>query len=332
MAGAFLLAAAGAAQCATGGISAGTLGVIVNTADDLSVAIGRYYAERRGIPPENVIEVRFTPGRQQLTRTEFERVEARAKAATPDRVQAYVLTWAQPFKVACMSITTAFAAGFDEAWCADTCRPTKRSPWFDSDVARPYDELQWRPTMSLAALDFDDARALIDRGVAADGTAPKGTGYLLSTSSRARNVRAAAFPALVEQLGARIRLRYVRADFIEGRDDVLFYFTGARDVPKLDTNEFVPGAIADHLTSGGGRLVGGRQMSALRWLEAGATASYGTVAEPCNFTQKFPVPGIVIRRYLAGETLIEAYTKSVEMPGQGIFIGEPLARPYPKAR
>lgn len=32
--------------------------------------------------------------------------------------------------------------------------------------------------------------------------------------------------------------------------------------------------------------------------------------------------------YLQGETLIEAYWKSVAMPGQGIFIGEPLAKPF----
>ncbi len=32
--------------------------------------------------------------------------------------------------------------------------------------------------------------------------------------------------------------------------------------------------------------------------------------------------------YLNGDTLIEAYWKSVLMPGQGIFIGEPLARPF----
>jgi hypothetical protein len=69
-------------------------------------------------------------------------------------------------------------------------------------------------------------------------------------------------------------------------------------------------------------------MSSLRWLEAGATASYGTVVEPCNFLEKFPNPGIVIRRYLQGETLIEAYWKSVAWPGQGIFIGAPLARPF----
>lgn len=125
-------------------------------------------------------------------------------------------------------------------------------------------------------------------------------------------------------------MRYVEADYIENRDDVLFYFTGKSEVERLDTNRFLPGAIADHLTSGGGRLVGGKQMSALRWLEAGATASYGSVEEPCAVAQKFPAPEVAIRRYLAGETLIEAYSKSVAMPAQGIFIGEPLARPYPR--
>jgi uncharacterized protein (TIGR03790 family) len=69
-------------------------------------------------------------------------------------------------------------------------------------------------------------------------------------------------------------------------------------------------------------------MSALRWLEAGATGSYGAVVEPCNFPQKFPHPAIAIGRYLQGETLIEAYWKSVAMPGQGVFIGEPLASPF----
>jgi hypothetical protein len=30
-------------------------------------------------------------------------------------------------------------------------------------------------------------------------------------------------------------------------------------------------------------------MSALRWLEAGVTASYGTVTEPCASAEKFPL-------------------------------------------
>lgn len=108
----------------------------------------------------------------------------------------------------------------------------------------------------------------------------------------------------------------------------MFYFTGAADVKALDTIHFLPGAIADHLTSAGGELTDSKQMSSLRWLEAGATGSYGAVVEPCSYPAKFPNPGIVIDRYLKGEPLIEAYWKSVAWPGQGIFIGEPLAAPF----
>ena len=103
----------------------------------------------------------------------------------------------------------------------------------------------------------------------------------------------------------------------------MFYFTGLARVAGIETNRFLPGAIADHLTSSGGRLTDSRQMSSLRWLEAGATGSYGTVVEPCAFTQKFPRPDIVIDRYLDGETLLEAYWKSVAWPGQGLFVGRP---------
>jgi len=99
-------------------------------------------------------------------------------------------------------------------------------------------------------------------------------------------------------------------------------------VRGLDTLRFLPGAIADHLTSAGGVLTGHDQMSVLRWLDAGATASYGAVVEPCNFQTKFPQPSVVIAHYARGERLIEAYWKSVAWPGQGVFVGEPLAAPF----
>jgi uncharacterized protein (TIGR03790 family) len=97
------------------------------------------------------------------------------------------------------------------------------------------------------------------------------------------------------------------------------------------TNSYLPGAIADHLTSFGGTLTRSGQMPATRWLDAGVTGSYGTVTEPCNYWQKFPNPQIVMGHYLAGETLIESYWKSVKWPAQGLFVGEPLAKPYAKS-
>ena len=183
--------------------------------------------------------------------------------------------------------------------------------------------------MAIAATSFEQAKALIDRGVQSDGSFPAATTYLLSTSDKARNVRNPAYPQVEAMLKkARMPVRRLERDAITDESDVLFYFTGIVNVEGLDTLTFVPGAIADHLTSAGGMLTDSHQMSALRWLEAGATGSYGAVIEPCNMPQKFPHPALVIGRYLQGETLIEAYWKSVLMPGQGIFVGEPLAAPF----
>jgi hypothetical protein len=182
--------------------------------------------------------------------------------------------------------------------------------------------------MALAATDFDQAKALIDRGVQSDAAQPAGTAYLVSTADKARNVRAVYYPGIAQRMTNWINTEIVTGDGLRHATDVLFYFTGKVQVPHLDTLQFVPGAIADHLTSAGGRLTDSRQMSALRWLEAGATGSYGTVVEPCNVPGKFPHPALLMEAYGAGRTLLEAYWQSVQQPGEGIFIGDPLAAPY----
>jgi uncharacterized protein (TIGR03790 family) len=315
---------------ASAGIGPDDLGVIVNDADALSVATAEYYRKKRRIPDSNMIHVRFNPGRTTFTRAEYWEIKAVVDAVTPKNIQGYVLAWTTPYRVDCMSITTAFAAGFDEAFCALACGPTKASVYFNSSSRKPYDDHGWRPTMMLAGSSFKQVKKLIDRGVASDDTCPRGTGYLVSTMDKARNVRTAQYPGIMQRYsGGAFDLRLLKTDFIRRKKNVLFYFTGVSQVKGLETIRFRPGAIADHLTSAGGDLMaGGEQMSSLRWLEAGATASYGTVVEPCNYPDKFPHPGIVIGRYLNGETLLEAYWKSVAWPGQGVFIGEPLASPY----
>jgi uncharacterized protein (TIGR03790 family) len=304
------------------------LAVIVNQADRLSVEIGKYYQQQRGIPAENLITIAFPPNRSTLSKQEFQQLKAQVDAKTPAHVQALALTWAAPYRVDCLSVTTAFAFGFDQRFCAEGCQLTQVSPYFNQETAKPYDEFKLRPTIAIAATNFEQAKALIDRGVAADGTDPVGTAYLMSTSDRARNVRSRFYPSITQQLAEAYPIQVLKTDKLFNRSNVMFYFTGLSKVQQLGSLQFLPGAIADHLTSAGGMLTDSPQMSSLRWLEAGATGSYGAVVEPCNFPQKFPHPGVVISRYLAGDTLLEAYWKSVVQPGQGIFIGEPLARPF----
>ena len=310
------------------GLKPDDVAIIVNDSDPLSRDIARYYQMKRGIPSGNVIHVRFRSGVTTLSRDEFARIKREVDRDTPASVQALVLTWAAPYRVDCMSITSAFAFGFDEAYCASTCRPTKANPYYNSFSHAPYHDHGVRPTMALAGVDFGSVKKLIDTGVAADGTHPTGTAYLVSTKDKDRNVRAAGYANVVKAAGELLKTRIVEQEYISGEADVMFYFTGQAQVPRLDSLKFVPGAMADHLTSFGGMLTDSWQMSSLRWLEAGATGSYGAVVEPCNFPAKFPNPASAMFWYLHGATLIEAYWKSVARPGQGIFVGEPLARPF----
>ena len=310
------------------GVTAETLAVIVNDADPQSREIARYYQTRRKIPAANMIHVSFAPGSSVMSHATFRKIRAEVTARTPENVQAYALTWAAPYRVECMSITTAFAIGFDKTFCSQNCSATRPTPYFNSDSRAPFSDHGIRPTMALSGVSTSEVKKLIDRGLAADGSSPRGTGYLVSTGDKARNVRALSYPTILQYLGEKLSLQVVYADGIRNRADVLFYFTGIVKVNGLETVRFLPGAIADHLTSSGGQLTDSDQMSSLRWLEAGATGSYGAVVEPCNLSEKFPSPGIVIKHYLQGETLIEAYWKGVAMPGEGIFIGEPLAKPF----
>jgi uncharacterized protein (TIGR03790 family) len=311
------------------GLRTRDLAVIVNDAEPASVEIGRYYAARRGIAEDRLIHVRFTPGQPVMPFGEYLRVKEVLDARLGPDVQALALAWTFPFRVECMSVTAAFGLGFDPgSYCAEGCQATKPHAYFNSRSNTPYTDHRVRPTMLLAGTDVDSVKRLIDRGVRSDATWPEGKAYLMSTRDPHRNVRAASFGQVRSILGAAYPIEQIEADALEGKADVMFHFTGVAQVAAISSNRFLDGAIADHLTSHGGVLSGGGQTTVLEWLAAGATGSYGASIEPCNFLAKFPNIGVVMGRYLGGETLVEAYWKSVLMPGQGLFVGDPLARPF----
>jgi uncharacterized protein (TIGR03790 family) len=316
------------------------VGVVVNDDDPQSVAVADYYVAHRGVLASNVVHLTFGLPGTDLTPAQFAPLKAAVDAALPASVQALVLTWTEPFRVGGMSITSAFALGHDpmyENGGPGPCDFTAQVSYFASDSTRPYTDHGLRPTMMLAGTSASNVFALVDRGVASDDGFPAGTAYFLRTADDARSVRwpsmqqaAADWNHLPDGIGVVYRDDSASGTgVLTGATDVLAYLTGWASVPSIETNVYVPGAVADHLTSYGGILTGSSgQMSVLRWLEAGATASFGTVVEPCNFTEKFPDPGELLARYYRGATVIEAYWKSVAWPGEGIFVGEPLARPF----
>ncbi len=310
------------------GLQAQDLAVVINEADPASVETGEYYASQRGLSAERVVRVSFPPGQAVMSQDEFLRVQEVLRDKLPATVQAYALAWTLPYRVDCMSVTAAFALGYDRAYCASGCQLTRASPYYDSPSNAPYTDHGLRPAMLLAGKSVDEVKALIDRGLRSDNRWPAGTGYLLSTSDKHRNVRSVSYELTRRKLMGGYPIERVDADALENKPDVMFLFTGSQHVSGLRSNRFLDGAIADHLTSLGGMLTDSPQTSALEWLSAGATGSYGNVVEPCNYRQKFPDIPVVMGRYLGGETLVEAYWKSVLMPGQGVFIGDPLARPF----
>lgn len=320
------------------GIVAAELGVIVAEGDALSEAIASDYQAARGIPAANVIRVKLSTGVDAISAADFALLKAEIDAKLPAGVQATLLTWTAPWKVSgncAMSITSAIALGFDTKYCASSCAATAASPLYDSESSAPWTDHKIRPSMMLGARTRAAAKTLIDRGVSADASYPVGDGYFLRTSDSARSVRYTDQQALPAQWAGKLQLNYLdnsggaSVNSLVGKADVLFYFTGLAKVPDIPSNRFRPGAAADHLTSYGGALTStNSQMPITDWLDGGATASHGAVEEPCNYTQKFSKASVLIDQYWRGGTLIEAYWKSVEWPGQGLFVGEPLAQPF----
>lgn len=313
-------------------VNAQTLGVVVNVQDPQSVALARVYMRERKIDSANLIAVSFSPRDSIVSPEAFSAIYRQTIEPLGDRIQALVLTWSRPYRVGCMSVTSAFAFGFNEAYCATGCQLTKASQYFDSTEQAPYTHHQMRPTMMLAGHSFDAAIDLISRGLLADGSQPQqATGYVVETADAVRSTRSLGHePGSTRAAGVSgVQLKYMKAPALRGQKNVLAYFTGAAHVPSMAENQYLPGAVGDHLTSFGGVLDGSAgQMSVLQWIKYGLTGSYGTVVEPCNFPQKFPDPEVFLDRYVSGDSLVEAYWKSVEMPGQGLFVGEPLARPF----
>lgn len=316
-----------------GRLTARDIGLVINTADPYSEAVGEHYIKRRGLSPEQVLRVQL-PVQPLLTPEEFERLRKQIDEHFDTRVQALALAWRLPYAVNCNSLTGALALGYDAELCQHSCARSRSSGYFNSRSSRPFQDHGFRPSMQLAARDVAGAKALIDRGVKADRSlgkrgAPPVQAWFLATSDGARSVRARLFPPPGLVRGLNVEVKVEQSDAPERARRVLLYLTGLRQVADIDQVDWVPGALADHLTSFAGQLDRVEdQMTALAWIAAGATASYGPASEPCNHLQKFPHPQVLLLHYLQGSSAIEAYWKSVAWPQQGVFVGEPLAAPF----
>jgi uncharacterized protein (TIGR03790 family) len=182
---------------------------------------------------------------------------------------------------------------------------------------------------------LDEALRYLRRSVLADGTHPPGTIYFVRNGDirSATRHRHNAFDNAVNQL----RRLGVRAETVEGvmptrKRDVQGAMMGKSNLRwPQSASRIMPGAICEHLTSYGGRMVdssqseGQTRLSEL--LRYGAAAASGTVSEPYARQSKFPTPMIHVH-YARGSTVAEAFYQSVAGPFQLLIVGDPLCRPW----
>jgi hypothetical protein len=173
--------------------------------------------------------------------------------------------------------------------------------------------------------------AMIDRSVAADGTAPMGTFYFMQTTDPARSgPRHGDYPEAVTRLASLGGIgAHLFAVLPSGASDALGVMTGWATPDILGTSfTLLPGSFADHLTSYAATFDDVSQTKMALWITKGASGTAGTVEEPCNYPAKFPSARLHVA-YRSGLTLGEAWFRSLAgVPFQGLFTGDPLTRPF----
>ncbi len=194
----------------------------------------------------------------------------------------------------------------------------------------------------LDGFDFEDARALVDRGVAADGALPSGAFLCMEGADPARGARDPECEFVVRKLGEI----GANAEWVAPFDptladrEVVAYLTGAADLRgAIQGLDYAPGAFVDNLTSFGavpsnfrcdesGAMcpAAERQTSVARFVRAGATAVHGTVAEPLN--NSFPDAGALLL-YQEGYSLGESVLFAQEyLYWFNLLVGDPLTTPF----
>jgi uncharacterized protein (TIGR03790 family) len=316
--------------------------VIVNQNSTNSCELGNYYCERRQIPPENVLRINWAGGNISWGSADLQAslltplLDMLAARQLTNQIDYVVLSMDIPFQTlngAKVNSTTAalFYGLMDDTgpnWMNVTNSYDASEQIFCQAKPATAPGYSFLATM-LTAGSLAQAKLLVDQGVASDSTFPAQPVILAKSSDTVRNVRYHAFDNAI--FNTRLRGNYsmlrTNSDSTSGQTGLLGYQTGLASF-SVSPNTFVPGAMADSLTSFGGIIFGpNSQTTLLAFINAGAAGSYGTVTEPSGNPQKFPNPQNYFYQ-ARGFSLAECYYQSLYAPYEGLIVGDPLAAPF----
>jgi uncharacterized protein (TIGR03790 family) len=314
--------------------------VIANQASSNSCELANYFCEHRAVPPDNLLRITWAGSNISWTSNDFQvslltpLLNMLSSRQLTNQIDYLVLSMDIPFQTVnpadgtVNGTTAALFYGLRAGGGGPTNSYAASESVFSQAKPLGAPGSSFLATM-LTGDSLAHAEQVVDQGVASDGTFPLPPVVLAKSSDSVRNLRYSAFDNAsfnVGICGASSILR-TNSDTLPSQTPFLGYETGLA-VYSVPPNAFVPGAMADSLTSYGGILFGVTgQTSLLAMLNAGAAGSYGTVAEPGTDTQKFPDPQLYFYQ-ARGFNLAECYYQSIDIPFLGLVAGEPLAAPF----
>jgi len=327
--------------------------LVVNQASTNSIQLGNYFAEQRQVPPQNTVRIYWTGGNinwnsdQYRTNLLVPVTNAIVARGLSNQIDYIVLSMDIPYQVIATngedSTTAALFYGFKTDDCSNNCPEgipgcnlpaASFNPYVGSEgIFRQFQPntpaSNWWLVTMITSSNLALAKAIIDQGVAGDSTFPTQQVILGKSTDTVRNVRFVLFDDAV--FDARVRGSYAlietNSNSPNGLTNLLGYQNGLLRF-DIQSNTFIPGAMADSLTSyAGGILRPNDHTTVLAFLFAGAAGSYGTVVEPCNYLQKFPTPHDYFYQQ-RGFSLAECFYQSVTNPYQGLTVAEPLSAPF----
>jgi uncharacterized protein (TIGR03790 family) len=251
--------------------------LVMNESSPISLEVGQYYAQKRGIPAQNILRIK-TALTEEISREDFSRQIENPIAAwltrnsAHDRILYFVLTKGIPLRIAGTSGEKGTIASVDSEL---TLLYTKllgiqapvpgrvNNPYFLADAAIPrarqfsHRNMQIYLVSRLDGYSAADIRGLIDRGAA-----PAKEGSILLDQKSSANVRgddwlqAAAEWLKANGFGDRAVLDS-GSDVLKDRTGVLGYYSWGSNDPAIKVRRFglgfVPGALAGMYVSSDGR-------------------------------------------------------------------------------
>lgn len=324
--------------------------IIINQDSTNSIQLGNYYREQRNIPPQNVFRIYWPGSNLNWTLSNYNTVllnpftSALTNRLLTNQIDYVVLSMDIPYRIDGdntgnneNSTTAALFYGF----MSDTNPPCDLAAGSSNAYAGSEGIFRKTPPISFASnswlvtmiteTNLQLAEQIIDQGVAGDSTFPTNIVWLGKSDDYARNVRFVSFDNAIFNTRLRGNYSMMRTNTDNGyfSSPVLGYENGTYSFDILPVPFLVPGGFADSLTSYSGEIfentAGATTM--LKFLNDGASGSYGTITEPCDYNQKFPDPQDYFYQS-RGFSLAECYYQGLTNPYQGLVVGEPLSAAF----